>query len=76
MMELDLFFGSVNTSVYLKMGASEQLLLAEVLYNQLRILNYHPDVLVKNSTGKNAKRRQIMVQLVKVSLVKANTHAV
>ena len=51
-MDLDVSFGGITmrTPVYIKLDASEQLLLSEGVCRQLKILAYHPDVLGKGSS--------------------------
>ena len=51
-MDLDISFGGITmrTPVYIKLDASEQLLLSEGVCRQLKILAYHPDVLGKGSS--------------------------
>ena len=45
-MNLDISYGEVTmrTRVYIKMDAPEQLLLAEGVCRQFKIITYHPDV--------------------------------
>ena len=50
-LDLDVSFGdkTLNTPVYVKMDASEPLLLSEGVCRQLGIVSYHPDVHPKNA---------------------------
>lgn len=46
----------MNTPIYIKMDAPEQLLLAEGVFRQLNILTYHPDVVQGKERGKSQKK--------------------
>ena len=56
---------TINTTVYIKMDASEPLLLSEGICRQLEIVTYHPEVRVKGLGATN----NIRVPVVKVQLV-------
>ena len=52
-LQLDISFGgkTMQTRVYVKMDAHDQLFLSEGVCRQLGILAYHPDVIVKKSSS-------------------------
>ena len=55
---LDVCFGdkTMKTVVYVKMDATEQLLLGEGVCRQLGIVTYHPDVVVTDKSEKSVAR--------------------
>ena len=65
--QLDITFQdhTINTTVYIKMDASEQLLLSEGVCRQLEIVTYHPEVQVDGlKTTDNVRVPAVKVQLV------------
>ena len=70
-MDLDISFGDVTmqTPVYIKMDAADQLLLSEGVCRQLGIVTYHDEV-GKYKAGRKQEQRKAMVPAVSVSTVK------
>lgn len=73
-LDLDVSFGdkTLNTPVYVKMDASEPLLLSAGVCRQLGIVSYHPDVHPKNAkpeTPNVAEATTIAVPSVRIKLV-------
>ena len=69
--ELDISFQgrTMCTSVYLKMDASDSLLLSEGVCHQLEIISYHPSVVVRDSRKK--RHSSPAVPTVRVQLVRS-----
>ena len=69
-MEMDITFQdkTMNTTVYIKMDASDQLLLSEGVCRQLGVVSYHPSILAQRVTK---KRETTLVPSIRVSLVKS-----
>ena len=76
-MKLEIAFTdkSINTKVYVKMDAKDQLLLSEGVCHQLGIISYHPSVEVwrgrKKPSSQPSSRAQAKVPSVRVQLVHA-----
>ena len=70
-MDLDLSFGdkTVNTPMYVKMDAQDQLLLSEGVCRKLEIVSYHPDVI----TVRSKKKRFSVIPTVQVRLLESVT---
>ena len=61
-LQLDISFGekTMQTRVYVKMDAHDQLLLSEGVCRQLGILTYHPDVKPKQSGPQSEKGSEVV----------------
>ena len=72
---MDISFGdrTMNTTVYVKMDAPEQLLLGEGVCRQLGIVSYHKDVTPSTESGAQVPQSSASVPIVRVQLMSSLT---